>query len=81
MRRLETGKESHALSWLVTASGILLPLIGVAAALYGCFKLISEGSSGLYWIGAGAVLIIADMVIDSFWPRTKDAIPEDLDRE
>jgi len=65
---------------LVIASGLILPLSGVAAALYGCLKVVVGGFTGLYWIAAGVGLIIADMIIDSIWPRSKDAA-ENTDRD
>ncbi|HIE69458.1 MAG TPA: hypothetical protein EYP98_04445 [Planctomycetes bacterium] len=53
-----------------------MPLSGVATALYGCFSVIVGDFTGLYWIAAGAGLIIADMIIDTIWPRSKDAVEE-----
>lgn len=78
MPRLEPKKESRAFSALVIASGVILPLSGVMTALYGCFMVIVGGFTGLYWIAAGAGLIIADMIIDTIWPRSKDAA-QDID--
>lgn len=81
MPRLETSKDSRAFAWLITGTGLIFPLAGVAAALFGCFKVVVGDFSGLYWIGAGAALIVADMIIDSIWPRSKDAAEEDWERE
>lgn len=81
MRRLEQEKDRRAFAWLITGTGLLFPLVGVAAALYGFFEVVVIGYSGLYWIGAGAALIIADMVIDSIWPRSKDAAEDSSDRD
>lgn len=73
MPRLETSKDSRAFAWLLTGSGVLLPLAGVVGALYGCYRIVVGDLSGLYWIAIGAGLIVADMIIDSIWPRSKDA--------
>lgn len=68
-------------AWVIIGTGVLFPLAGVASALFGCYKIVVGDFSGLYWIGAGAGLIIADMVIDSIWPRSKDAEHENWNRK
>ena len=47
----------------------MLPVAGVAVALYGVFRIANGDIAGWYWVGAGRLLIIADMVFDWVWAR------------
>ena len=47
----------------------MLPVAGVAVALYGVFRIANGDIAGWYWVGAGTLLIIADMVFDWVWAR------------
>ena len=55
--------------WLTAVGSLLLPVAGVAVALYGVFKIANEDTAGWYWVGAGTLLILADMVVDWVWAR------------
>ncbi len=55
--------------WLAAVGSLLLPVAGVAVALYGVFKIANQDGAGWYWVGAGTLLILADMVVDWLWAR------------
>jgi membrane protein implicated in regulation of membrane protease activity len=48
---------------------LLLPVAGVAAALYGVYRITEADSSGWYWVAAGTLLVLADMTVDWIWAR------------
>ena len=47
-----------------------MPVLGVVTALIGVFETGLGYPGGWYWIGAGVILIIADMLIDTAWGRS-----------
>ena len=55
--------------WLTAVTSLLLPVAGVAVALYGVSRIANEDTAGWYWVGAGTLLILADMVVDWVWAR------------
>ncbi len=55
--------------WLTATAGLLLPVLGVLTALIGVFEAGRGEPRGWYWIAAGVVLILADMLIDWIWAR------------
>jgi membrane protein implicated in regulation of membrane protease activity len=69
MRLPERDARPSALLWLAAVASLLLPVAGVALSLYGVFEIANEETSGWYWVGAGTLLVIADMVVDWVWAR------------
>jgi len=65
----DRGERPSALLWLAAGVSLLLPVAGVAIALFGLFKVANGDAIGWYWIGGGAALIVADMAIDWVWAR------------
>jgi membrane protein implicated in regulation of membrane protease activity len=82
MQHPDQGGRPSALVWLAAAASLLLPIVGVGAALFGLYLGASGGPAGWYWVGAGIVLIVADMVIDRIWahPRVSRSDEPDLNR-
>jgi hypothetical protein len=82
MQHPDQGGRPSALIWLAAAVSLLLPILGVGAALFGLYLGASGGPAGWYWVGAGIVLIVADMVIDRIWahPRVSRSDMPDLNR-
>ncbi len=78
----DPGGRPSALLWLAAAVSLLLPIVGVGAALFGLYLGANGGPAGWYWVGAGIVLILADMVIDRIWahPRVSKSDEPDLNR-
>jgi membrane protein implicated in regulation of membrane protease activity len=58
-----------AVVWLLAALSLLLPVVGVAMALYGLFAASRGDLAGWYWLGGGTFLILADMMADWMWAR------------
>jgi membrane protein implicated in regulation of membrane protease activity len=67
MRFPEGGERPTALVWLLAVVSLLLPVAGVATALFGLFMAARGNSAAWYWVAAGTALILADMVIDWLW--------------
>jgi membrane protein implicated in regulation of membrane protease activity len=57
-----------------------MPIAGVGAALYGVFKIANDAPVGWAWVGAGVLLLIADLVIDHTWSRRIRSSEPDLNR-
>ena len=58
-----------AVVWLLAAISLLLPVVGVAMALYGLFAASRGNPAGWYWLAGGTLLILADMMADWAWAR------------
>ena len=58
-----------AVVWLLAAVSLLLPVAGVAMALYGLFAASRGDPAGWYWLAGGTLLILADMMADWAWAR------------
>jgi membrane protein implicated in regulation of membrane protease activity len=82
MRLPERDDRPSALLWLTAVAGMLLPVVGVATALYGIFKGAGGDRAGWYWAGAGVALVVADIVIDAVWgnPMVLRSDEPDLNR-
>jgi hypothetical protein len=52
--------------------GLLLPLIGVGAAVFGIFMTAQGNAAGWYWVAAGLAVIVVDMAVDRFWSGDVD---------
>jgi membrane protein implicated in regulation of membrane protease activity len=66
----EPHNQPSVFRWLTAAAGLLLPVIGVVTALVGVFEAGRGDAGGLYWIGAGVSLILADMIVDWLWAKS-----------
>ena len=66
----EQEQQPSAFTWLTAVASLLLPVLGVITALIGVFETGIGYPGGWYWIGAGVILIIADMLIDTAWGRS-----------
>jgi len=82
MQHPEKDQSPGAFLWLAAAVSVLLPVAGVGTALFGLYREVSGDSTGWYWVGAGVVLILADMALDKFWahPRIAQSDEPDLNR-
>lgn len=60
-------RRPGALLWVLAVLSLVLPIIGVASALYGAFWIFNDESSGWIWLTAGIALLIVDLVIDQKW--------------
>ena len=69
MRLPERDARPGAILWLAAVASLLLPVAGVALSLYGVFEIANEDAAGWLWVGAGAFLVVADMVVDWVWAR------------
>jgi membrane protein implicated in regulation of membrane protease activity len=59
--------------WLAAAGSLVLPVVGVAMALFGVFLAARGDASGWYWLFGGVALIVADVFIDALWARPRMA--------
>jgi inner membrane protein len=69
MQPPERDGRPSAILWLVAVTSLLLPVAGVALSLIGVFKIANEDAAGWYWVGAGTLMVVADMVVDWVWAR------------
>ncbi len=67
MPSTDRDRRPSALLWALAVLSLVLPVIGVAAALYGMFWIFSNDSGGWVWLAAGLALLVADLVIDQKW--------------
>lgn len=65
----EPDQRPSAVLWLAAVASLLLPVGGVAVALYGVYRIASEDTTGWLWVAAGTAMIVADMVVDWVWAR------------
>ena len=56
-----------AVAWLIALVSLALPWIGLGAGLVGIWKLGRSDSTGWWLIGAGAAILVADVLIDFVW--------------
>ena len=69
MRYFREYQGPTAVVWLLAAVSLLLPVAGVAIALYGLFAASRGNPAGWYWLAGGILLIVADMMADWAWAR------------
>ncbi len=79
MRLRRRDGQPTAAAWLTALASLLLPVIGVGAAIYGIFLGATGDGSGWYWAGAGVMLVIADMILDQVWFRAGAALSDEPD--
>jgi membrane protein implicated in regulation of membrane protease activity len=56
-----------AIAWLIALISMGLPWVGIGLGLYGGWQLSRGDRSGWWMLGAGAALVIADVLIDFVW--------------
>jgi len=71
-----------ALAWLIAFVSLVLPWAGLAAGLVGAWQIAQGDRSGWWLVGAGAAMLIADVVIDFVWahPSVSKSDQPDLNR-
>jgi len=69
MRLPEPGERPSGILWFAAVVSLLLPVAGVAAALYGVYRITEADSAGWYWVAAGTLLVLADMAVDWMWAQ------------
>jgi membrane protein implicated in regulation of membrane protease activity len=71
-----------ALAWLIAFVSLVLPWAGLAAGLVGAWQIAQGDRSGWWLVGAGAAMLIADVVIDFVWahPSISKSDQPDLNR-
>lgn len=65
MQRPDDGPGPTA--WLIALISMGLPWVGVGLGLFGAWQLSHGNRSGWWMLGAGAALVIADVLIDFVW--------------
>jgi membrane protein implicated in regulation of membrane protease activity len=66
--------------WLIALISLVLPIIGVGAALYGTFRIFSGAMVGWAWLVGGVAVLIVDLVVDQKWARWTPSSEPDLNR-
>lgn len=74
--------DPGAFAWLVAFVSVALPWIGIALGLFGGYKLSHGETDGGWWLGTGAAMLVADVVIDFVWahPAVSKSDQPDLNR-
>jgi membrane protein implicated in regulation of membrane protease activity len=67
MPSTEPDRRPSALIWLLAVTSLLLPIAGVAAAVYGIYLTANGNMLGWVWLLVGVALLVADLVIDQKW--------------
>lgn len=73
-------RRPSALVWALAVLSLVLPIVGVAAALYGTFWLFNNDASGWIWLAAGIALLVVDLVIDQKWAFWSTSAEPNLNR-
>jgi membrane protein implicated in regulation of membrane protease activity len=71
-----------AFAWLIALISLALPWAGVGAGLVGGWQITQGDRSGWWLVGAGAAMLVADVVIDFVWahPSVTKSDQPDLNR-
>jgi hypothetical protein len=74
--------DPGAFAWLVALVSMALPWLGIGLGLLGGYQLSRGEGEGWWWLGAGAALLITDIVIDFVWahPTISRSDQPDLNR-
>ena len=75
----QDGRPS-AFVWLIALMSLVLPVVGVGAALYGTFLVFKQEYWGWLWLAAGFVVLVSDLVLDKNWARWTKSSEPDLNR-
>lgn len=80
MRLTDRDGRPSALIWLIALVGIVLPIAGGAAALYGMYAIFKSLPGGWVWLALGLALLIVDLVIDQKWSLWAPSTEPELNR-
>jgi membrane protein implicated in regulation of membrane protease activity len=74
--------DPSAFAWLVALVSMALPWVGIGLGLAGGWQVSRSEPEGWWWLGAGAAVLIADVVIDFVWahPSISKSDQPDLNR-
>ena len=56
-----------AIAWLIALISLALPWAGIGAGLAGAWQIAQGDKSGWWLVGAGAAMLVADVLIDFVW--------------
>jgi inner membrane protein len=68
VRRRPNG-EPGELVWLLAVVSMVLPWAGIGLGVIGGVELSQGNRHGYWWLGAGAALVILDVLIDFVWAK------------
>jgi len=80
MPSTEPDRRPSAIIWLLAVASLLLPIAGVAAAVYGIYLTANGNMLGWVWLLLGVALLVADLVIDQKWYGWIRSSEPDLNR-
>jgi membrane protein implicated in regulation of membrane protease activity len=80
MPSTESDRRPSATIWLLAVASLLLPIAGVASAVYGIYLTANGNMLGWVWLLIGVVLLVADLVIDQKWYGWIGSSEPDLNR-
>ena len=71
-----------AIAWLIALISLALPWVGIGAGLVGAWQIAQGDRSGWWLVGAGAAMLVADVLIDFVWahPSVSKSDQPDLNR-
>jgi inner membrane protein len=69
MPSTEPDRRPSALVWFAALASLVLPIIGVGAALYGVFGIYKGIAGGWIWLITGVLVLVADLIVDQKWSR------------
>jgi inner membrane protein len=71
-----------AVAWLIALISLALPWVGIGAGLVGGWQIAQGDRSGWWLVGAGAAMLVADVLIDFVWahPSVTKSDQPDLNR-
>jgi inner membrane protein len=71
-----------AVAWLIALISLALPWVGIGAGVVGGWQIAQGDRSGWWLVGAGAAMLVADVLIDFVWahPSVTKSDQPDLNR-
>jgi membrane protein implicated in regulation of membrane protease activity len=80
MPSTDPDRRPSATIWLLAVLSLLLPIAGVAAAVYGIYLTANGNMLGWVWLLIGVGVLVADLVIDQKWYGWIRSSEPDLNR-
>jgi inner membrane protein len=79
---LPRNDDPSAFAWLIALVSLALPWAGIGAGLAGAWQIAQGDKSGWWLVGAGAAMLVADVLIDFVWahPSISKSDQPDLNR-
>jgi membrane protein implicated in regulation of membrane protease activity len=80
MPSTERDGRPSAFVWLIALISLVLPIVGVGAAIYGTLLVFKQELWGWLWLAGGLAILVGDIVLDKNWVHWTKSSEPDLNR-